>query len=199
MMTRRSTLATLALCLFVAWPLAGQEETQEYESPEMAEMMEAYTKAGTPGAPHELLARTAGTWDVTVKMYMGPEPTVSEATSTIETIMGGRWSRETVEGSFMGQPFHGVGVTGYNNTAERYESTWYDNMSTTLYYYTGSASEDGKTLTFAGEFEDPATGEMVSQKTTLEFVSDGEMIARGFEDRGQGEQLVMELHYRRQM
>lgn len=199
MMTRRTSFAALVLSLAVAWPLVAQEETQEYESPEMAAMMEAYTKAGTPGPPHQLLARTAGTWDVTVKMYMGPEPMVSEGTSTIETIMGGRWSRETVAGEFMGQAFEGIGITGYNNTAERYESTWYDNMSTTLYFYTGSANEDGSALTFTGEFLDPATGEMVKQKTTLEFVSDDEMIARGFEDRGEGEQLVMELHYRKRM
>lgn len=197
MSIRRATIATF-LCLAAA-PLAGQQETGEAEPAEMAAMMEAYMQAGTPGPPHELLARTAGTWDVTVKMYMGPEPTVSEATSTTEVLMGGRWVRETVEGAFMGQPFHGVGVTGYNNTAERYEATWYDNTSTTLYFYTGEASEDGKRLTFTGEFEDPATGATVRQKTTLEFVSDDEMRVQGFEDRGQGEQLVMELHYRRRM
>lgn len=199
MTTRRTTIATLALGLALAWPLAAQEEGQEYESPEMAAMMEAYMEAGTPGAPHEVLARSAGTWDVTVKMYMGPEPTVSEATATTEVVMGGRFIRETVEGTFMGQPFHGVGITGYNNTAERYESTWMDNMSTTLYFYTGSANEAGNVLTFTGEFQDPATGQMVKQRTKLEYVSDDEMIAQGFEDRGQGEQLVMELHYRKRM
>lgn len=177
-------------------PVSAQEREP---AAEMASMMEAYEKAGTPGAAHEALARTAGTWTATVKMWMEPgaEPTVTEMTSVIEPVMGGRFVRETVEGEFMGQPFRGVSVVGVDNTSGEARGVWYDNHSTTLYFYRGRLDEAGDELELKGEYMDPATGEWVKTRSLRKMQGDT-MVDTGWEIRDGAERKSMEIAYRRQ-
>jgi hypothetical protein len=177
-------------------PVSAQEPEP---TAEMASMMEAYEKAGTPGAAHEALARTAGTWTATVKMWMEPgaEPTVTEVTSVIEPVMGGRFMRETVEGEFMGQPFRGVSVVGVDNTTGEARGVWYDNHSTALYFYRGRLDEAGGELTLGGEYRDPATGERVKTRS-LRTMQGDTMVDTGWESRDGVERKSMEIVYRRQ-
>lgn len=192
-------LAPLLVALFVtAGSLSAQEQEARETSAEMAAAMEAYEEAGTPGEPHEALARTAGTWNVSVKMWMEPdaEPTVTEATATIEPIMGGRFVRETVEGEFMGRPFHGISIVGVNNVTGEAEAVWYDNHSTTLYTYRGSIDETGGEIRLEGTFTDPVTGERVETRTRRTIRGD-EMVETGWETRDGRERKSMELVYRR--
>lgn len=188
-------LASLAL---PAVPARAQEEAEGQMTAEMAAMMEAYEEAGTPGAIHEALARTAGTWTVTVKMWAGPgtEPTVSEATSVIEPIMGGRFLRETVEGEFMGRPFHGVSIVGVNNTTGEAEGVWYDDHSTALYMYRGSVDDAADEMTLESEYTDPATGERVKTRNVRSIRGD-RMVDTAWETRDGEERKAMELVYRR--
>ncbi len=200
MTCQRTTLAVLVLGFALAGPAVAQEEQQEY-SAAMAEMMEVYAQAGMPGEAHALLGRMSGTWDFEVKFWMDPagEPEVMQGVSKIEMAMDGRWSIEKVESDFMGMPFHGTGITGYNNATEMYQSVWFDNTSTTLYTYTGWANESGDGITMTGEFEDPVTGEMVKQKSVLKLIGGDQMHAESYETRGGVEMKTMELHYRRKM
>lgn len=192
----------LAVLAALAVPFAVQAQEGEGSAPdaEMAAMMEAYEQAGTPGEHHQALDRMAGEWDAEVRFWSDPdaEPMVTQATSTIEWVMDGRFMKETVESEFMGQPFHGVGFTGYNNAAGHYESSWMDNHSTALYRYEGKMDDEGR-LVFKTETIDPVSGETVKQKSVSEFVSDDEMIARGYEVRDGEEVRTMEIHYKRKM
>lgn len=192
----------LAVLTVLVLPLAAHAQEGEGTAPdaEMAAMMEAYEQAGTPGEHHQALDRMAGEWDAEVKFWSDPdaEPMVTQATSTIEWVMDGRFLRETVESEFMGQPFHGVGYTGYNNVAGRYEASWMDNHSTALYRYEGQMDDQGR-LVFHTESKDPVSGETVKQKSVSEFLSDDEMVSRAYELRDGEEVLTMELHYKRKM
>lgn len=173
---------------------------QEWEpAADLASTMEAYEKAGVPGAAHEALARTAGTWTATVKMWMEPggEPTVTEVTSVIEPVMGGRFVRETVEGEFMGRPFHGVSVVGVDNTTGEARAVWYDDHSTALYFYRGSLDEAGDELALSSEHRDPATGEWVKTRS-LRTMQGDMMVDTGWETRDGVERKSMEIVYRRQ-
>lgn len=193
-MNPRATLVlALAASILAVPPVSAQEEDGE-----MAAMMEAYEKAGTPGEHHEHLGRMVGEWDAEVRMYMEPgaEPAVTQAASTVEWVMDGRFVKETVESEFMGQPFHGVGYTGYNNVAGEYEATWMDNHSTALYRYTGHVDDQGR-MVFHSESVDPVTGETVQEKGVSEFVSDDEMIVRSYRLEDGEEVLTMELRYER--
>jgi hypothetical protein len=49
------------------------QEAQPKLTPEQQAEMEAYTKAGTPGAEHKALAATAGSYDIKVRSWMEPD------------------------------------------------------------------------------------------------------------------------------
>lgn len=193
----RQLMAVLAVA-GLAGPLAAQ--AQEHGDAEMAAMMEAYEKAGTPGENHRILDRMVGEWDIEVRMYMDPsgEPQVSHGTAVTKWVMAGRFVEETVQGDFMGAPFQGRGLTGYNNVTGEYEATWIDNHTTAIVRYTGEVDDQGRMI-FMSKYKDPTSGEMVKGRSVAEFVSDDEVVYRAYEDRGEGETLTMELIYTRKM
>lgn len=192
----------LPLVVLLGWagaPLAAQEE-QEYASPEMAEMMAAYAKAGMATDNHQALEKMAGVWDLTVKMYGEPnaEPMVSYATSEAEMIYGGRFLSDKVTGDFMGQEFHGYGLTGYNNITGEYEAMWIDNFSTRIYRYVGGFNEAGDEFTMKGKQLNPLTGEAVPSWSTVKFEGE-EMFVEAWEERDGEKVKTMELHYKPKM
>ena len=58
--------------------------------------------------------------------------------------LGGRFLEERVQSSFMGQPFSGIGYTGYDNVKKKYVSTWMDNMGTMIMVMEGTPDPAGK-------------------------------------------------------
>ena len=163
-MRHRSCSAALALILgfALAQPALGQELDE-------AAMMAAYEKAMTPGAAHARLADMAGTWDMTVKMWMQPgaDPVVSKATAKREMVLGGRYLAEVVEGEgLMGGPFLGQGWTGYDNMGEEYKATWIDNMGTGILVSHGKWDDEINGIVWHSSYVDPATGGKVKVKAT---------------------------------
>lgn len=182
-------LCALALAALPVLAQQGHEGHQGQEmpgemSPEMAAMMEAWGKAMTPGEPHAMLADHAGSWKMTVKMWMEPggEPQVSEATASREMIMGGRYLKESVQGSAMGQPFEGFGLTGYDNVTGKYWSSWVDNMSTGVMMSEGEM-KDGKVV-YHGTYNDAMTGEPTKTKTVWWKQGDDEEHIEMFSEQG---------------
>lgn len=193
---------TLGALVFLALPLAAQEKPEHGEKDhahgaEMASVMESWEKAGTPGEMHRALARTAGEWTAEVRMWMGPEPTVSEARTTVEPIMNGRFVKETVKSDFMGKPFHGVSIIGFNNVTGEVEAVWYDDHSTGIYVYRGSMNEDGTELKLKGKYKDPSSGEWITTRSVRKIMGD-EMRDTAWETRDGEEKKTMEITYRRE-
>ena len=81
-------------------------------------------------------------------------------------ILGNRYLEEQYAGSFMGQPFTGLGFQGYDNVAKRYVGTWMDTMSTGMMMSTGTMN--GKVIKSTGSMADPLTGK--SSKYTMNMV-----------------------------
>ena len=102
--------------------------------------------AGTPGAAHKNLAGMEGTWTAKVKSWMSPgaPPMENDGTSESKMALGGRFLEERVQSSFMGQPFSGIGYTGYDNVKKKYVSTWMDNMGTMIMVMEGTPDPAGK-------------------------------------------------------
>jgi hypothetical protein len=177
-MRRRNGLLVLAcmLCLLAvpAWAQEGQEAAAPEPQMDPA-MMEAWMKAMTPGEPHEHLAEMAGSYKIEIKSWMEPggEPAVMEGTALRKMTMGGRHLEETVESDFMGQPFEGVGMTGYDNAAGEYWSTWVDNMSTGVMLVTGNWDESQHAMVMEGDFTDPMTGELQHHKIVSKALEGG--------------------------
>ena len=122
--------------------------------------MQACMIAGTPGEQHKFLSRGVGVWDGKNTMWMSPgaEPMTCEVTCTVTSLMDGRYVHSEMKGEMpqMG-PYHGMGITGYDNVAGRYVSTWVDNHSTGIMNGTGKLSKDGKVMTWEFSYHCPVT------------------------------------------
>jgi hypothetical protein len=143
------------------------ETTQETRM-SMNEMMEVYKKLATPGAPHRLLAKWAGSWTTRTRAFTGKDEPSVESTGTCEQKMlfDGRYLQQAYTGEMMGSPFTGINLIGYDNHTGKYVSTWIDSMSTGIYCFEGSASADGKTITQECSYDDPIRGPLVWRSVT---------------------------------
>jgi hypothetical protein len=161
---------SLMLCLSAFAQHDHGTEPKKMSAEEKA-MMEAWQKAMTPGPAHKQLDSMVGTWNTKVMSWMAPGAPPMETTGVSENrwILGGRWIEQRFSGSFMGQPFEGIGYTGYDNVAKQYVGTWMDNMGTGVMMSTGSAAADGKTYNFKSTMADPMTGKpmMIDEKITV--------------------------------
>ena len=108
-------------------------------------------------------------------MWMDPSqpPTESEGTSEAKWVMGNRYVRQEVKGSFGGMEFNGVGVTGYDNLKKKYVSAWIDNMGTGIATATGEVDKTGKVFTFTGEEIDPSSGKTIKGRDVTTLNGDG--------------------------
>lgn len=80
-------------------------------------------------AEHAALTPFVGTWNCKVKMYQGPEPMEMAATETFELLCSGLWLKSTVQSTFMGQPFQGISLLGFDPKAKHYVNVWADSMA----------------------------------------------------------------------
>ena len=141
-------------------------------SAEQQAMMDKMTKAATPGPQHEMLKKLAGDWNAKVRFQMDPSQPwqESQSTATVTTLMDGRYSQEVTSGQVMGQPFSGMGITGYDNVLGKFVSTWIDNMGTGIMTSQGTMS--GKVITWVGTMSDPVTGKTTKSRMVTTIVDD---------------------------
>lgn len=157
-------------CFAIGAASAGAEEKTKTAgaAPDDKAMMEAMHKAGTPGEAHKKLEPFVGTFDTKVTMWMKPGAPPQESTGTSEArwIMGNRYVEERFEGQFMGQPFSGLGYSGYDNVKKEYFGTWMDTMSTGMMTQTGKA-DAGNSMSYTGSMADPMTGKVQTYNTKV--------------------------------
>ena len=168
---------TFALCagLLVAGAAAAQDAkpADKPMSAEQKAMMEAWARFATPGEGHKALAGMVGTWDAEVTSWMEPgqPPTKSKGTSENRMVLGGRWVESKFTSEMMGQPFEGLGYTGYDNFKKKYIGTWQDNMSTAVMLSEGTFDAAGKVMTSTSTMDDPMTGKTSTIKMTTTIAS----------------------------
>ncbi len=155
-------ILVLGMVTLASAAMGDEKEKKAAKSgpPDEKAMMEAMTKAATPGDAHKKLESMIGTWDTKVTMWMDPSKPPGESTGTSENrwVLGNRYVQQTFEGTFMGQPFSGIGYTGYDNIGKKYMGTWMDTGSTEMMNMTGKSDAAGKVMTFSGTMNDPMTG-----------------------------------------
>ncbi|HJZ13775.1 MAG TPA: DUF1579 domain-containing protein, partial [Acidobacteriota bacterium] len=194
----KSTIFAAIAVLCILFSVHAQEQTQK----QMADdpMMKAWEAYATPGEVHKNLAALAGTWDADVtSYYMDPKtPSKSKGVSTFSVIMDGRYVHETVEGTFDGMPFHGMGIYGYDNALKHYVSTWVDNMGTGVMIGEGTSPDNGKTINWTSTAVDPMSGKEQSYRSAMHKMSDDqyhfEMWGPGMDGK---EMKMMEITYNR--
>lgn len=133
-----------------AKPAVAEAKPDPKKEAMMKKMMEAQQKYAALGPEHEALKKAAGTWTVTAQWWEDPKapPQESTGTATFKMALGDRFLVEEFSGTMMGQPFMGMGVTGFNNMTKKYENDWRDNMMTGTMRGEGTADKTGKVITF---------------------------------------------------
>lgn len=158
------------------------------------DMMKMWMEMSKPGKEHQMMAKGVGDWDCTAKVwrYPGAEPEVTDYDASTKSIMGGRYFVTHVEGEMaLGEgepvPFEGMEISGFNNTTGKYWTMWFDNFMTAPMYSEGTASNDGKTITYYTKgFIDPMTGQEKVAKSVHEHLSDGKFMMKMYEKDPQG-------------
>jgi hypothetical protein len=167
-------------------------------TPEQIKEMETYMKAATPGPMHAKLQESVGTWKGSVKMWHEPNTPAqeSECTTSIMSMMDGRFIHGEVDGNMMGMPFTGAFLNGYDNVSKKFQMVWVDNFGTGMMTGTGDLSADGKTLNWTMKWNDPMRGEITMREVDT-FTGDTMKLEMYCPDKAGKEFKMMEINYTR--
>ncbi len=169
-------------------------------SAEEEAMMKKMAELGSPGPHHKYLEPMAGSWETTTRFWMAPgqEGEATKGVCKRKWILGGRFMTEEMEGSVMGQPFNGFGITGYDNISKQYISSWADSMATGMMSSTGSCDSNGKTFTYTGECNDCMTGQLKKYKMVTRVLSESKHVFEMYDKDPEGREFKsLEVTYTR--
>lgn len=207
--SRFSVLSLFAALLLVAMPaLAGEghshgdaktsaqaSSAQAQHDAMMAEMM----KYAAPGEMHAFLKPLEGKWKTTNTMYMGDQKQTSEGMCERTWIMGGRFLQSRYSGMMMeNMPFEGLEILGYDMRNNILQSTWIDNMGTSISNSSkGSIDKASKTLTVYTDFFDPMSGKPMTYKMVTTIKDDNAHTFAMIANRDGKDVTEMEIAYTR--
>ena len=149
-----------------------------------------------PTKEHELLQESIGEWKGVVKMTMpGAEGEAMEVSETISAI-GPFWTTSDFGGDFMGMPFLGRAVMGYDGQAKKFVGTWCDSTSSYLAVMEGTA--DMKTGAITMNWMQPlmGMGDPVPH-SSVTTVTDDSYVSKFSAEMGGTKMPTMEIHMER--
>ncbi len=195
----RTVVLTAALCALALVSPAIAEEKKHDKAMDSQAMMEEFKRLATPGEPHKLLTSLAGSWTTATKEWMEPGKPPMESTGTAELtpLLEGRYLQQEYSGNMMGQPYNGVGISGYDNLIKKYVTTWIDSMGTGIFTMEGTPSPDGKTITYKGSHPMPGGGQMTHRAVWTILDSNRHTFEMYGTHPGGKEVKEMEIHYTR--
>jgi hypothetical protein len=185
---------------FIIFFMAFTILTPCFAQEQSAAQMELIEKLSKPGKFHELLGDFVGTWTADVKMWMDPNapPVVSKGHATFKLIFEGRFLYGDFLGEFMGMPFKGINIMGYDNAKKGFFSIWIDNSTTGLLSSKGTYDPDTKKYHFLAETFDPVSGQTLELREEAYFASEDEYISITYAKPKGGEEFKnMEMKYTR--
>ena len=194
-----SIITVVSVCALVVTSAAVAKDRKADKQMDPQAMMETYKKLATPGEPHKQLAGLAGSWTTKTKEWMEPGKPPMESTGSVEmkVLLDGRYLQQEFTGDMMGQPYTGVGITGYDNLRKRYVSTWIDSMGTGIFMMEGTATADGKTITLKGHHAEPGGGQM-AHRAVWKLVDDNTQTFDMYGSHHGGKEMkMMEIVYTR--
>lgn len=180
------------ISLTILTPCFAQEQS--------AAQMEMMEKLSQPSENHELLKEFVGTWTADVKMWMDPNapPVVSKGQASFKLIFEGRFLYGDFLGEFMGMPFKGINIMGYDNAKKEFFSIWLDNSTTGLLSSTGTYDRGTKKYHFRAEMFDPVSGQTMEMREEAYFASKDEYISVTYAKPKDGKEFKnMEMKYTR--
>ncbi|TVQ61824.1 MAG: DUF1579 domain-containing protein [Phycisphaerales bacterium] len=133
---------------------------------------EAAMRAASPGDKHKILAQLVGVWRGEGRMWMAPgaDPIPAKQKATFTLIMEGRFVQGEFEGDMGGMTYVGMGLYGYDNVAQRFESTMIATMGTGMMRGEGSLSSDGSTIVWNYDYHCAMHGGHTTMRETQRHV-----------------------------
>ena len=113
-------------------------------------------KGTSPVAEHQWLQQLVGSWSIVTEYSMGPDkPMMTSESSEVVRSLGGLWAfAEGTTGMPDGSKMEYFMSLGYDVSFKEYRGCWFASMSSHLWKYVGTLSEDGKTMTLMCEGPD---------------------------------------------
>lgn len=200
MMKNLCIAALLLVPVGTAFGLHQQKKATEATAPVDDPMMVKWTEFMTPGAAHRQLNHKVGKWTGKTTLWMEPAGTPTESTCTAEFtwILGDRYLQDKTSGDFNGQPFQGIGTTGFDNMKKKYVSTWIDNMGTGFMVSEGTYDAASKTFNFMGSAPDVMQGKYVKSRSVEKIIDTDHWVLEMFSTAADGKEFKnMEIKYAR--
>lgn len=214
-----ATLAALAGTIALAQPAKDAQKPEAKPTAQPANAMpegmpplpEGWTmedfqkcaEAGMPGPMHDYLAEGVGTWKGKAKMWMAStatEPMAFDCTTVVSPMMDGRFVKVETAGEMPMGPFNGMGIYGYDNVAQKFQSSWIDNCGTGMMIGTGDLASDGKTLTYHSTYTCPITNKPATWRQVERRTGKDSMVMEMYGNdvkNGNKEYKVLEITYTR--
>ena len=153
-----------------------------------------------PNEHHRHLKQMVGTWDVKSKFHIVPGQIIEmNGVEVAKMQPGGFWLISDFSGKFMGEPFHGHGVLGYEAHKKEYVGTWADSIASVLVISKGTCSKDGRVTTMIGKSFNPMEKREVTYKQVTEIKDANTKTFHMYDVQGKNEKLIMEQVCRRRV
>lgn len=158
----------IALSLLLAQPVAASAQS----AAELANLPAA-TRLALPGEKHQWLAPLVGTWNVEMRVWPAPgAPPIESKTLTAkrEWVLGGRYLREDLDGTFAGNPSTRVAFLSFNNLDERFELATIDTFEPGQMWYASHAIGTKDRISLHGDSVEAGFGpKPTGRKRALRF------------------------------
>jgi hypothetical protein len=147
-------VAALALSAGLTWAAVRSQE------PQMPK----------PQKEHEFLQHFVGTWEGASKFRMAADqPWMESKGIETNTMLGGFWLVSEMKSEMFGQPWRGLGTTGYDPYKKKYVSTWVDSMMPCLSVGEGTVDAAGKVMSVTISSTDCESGKPCTMRMTQEI------------------------------
>lgn len=158
------TLAVFAIALLVLPNILMAQGSKEE--------MDAWMSFMTPGPVHQMIEQSNGEWTEEITMWMAPGTEPMKTTGKVENkmILGGRYQHSTHTSNFMGMPFEGIGILGYDNKRGVFQSAWIDNMGTGIMLLEGTWDDATKSCSMTGKMTDAMAGGQVDVRQVFTVI-----------------------------
>jgi hypothetical protein len=151
-----------------------------------------------PSPERGLLDAQVGTWDATVEAFMAPGPPSTSKAVEVNTLScGGRWLVTEFKSDFMGQPFEGHAVLGWDSLKKKLVGSWVDSAGPGLQVVEEEFDPAAKIL--SGFFEGPDTsGKVERMRSMTEWKDPDTRVLTMFNPGAPGKETIsMRITYKR--
>ncbi len=144
-----------------------------------------------PTEHHKKLQSSIGNWEGTLTMFVPGAAEQKVPAKEEVTAMGPFWNQSHFSCDFMGMPFQGWGLNGFDPEKKKFVSTWVDSMNASLTVMEGENDATGNTV-FRYEAKNMA-GEMSPHRMVL-TQGDNSYTSTFYEGAGEGtKSMVIEM------